>query len=135
MNSLDKCYKTLQQSSRGLSAIELAEELKLDRSTIYRYLGRLQRTGKVESRTGVWYAIQNVQNRIFNPIKTILEGLENLTLKQAEFKAEIRFIEEYQPCKSDPELDISELRMKIAELEKLKNNLMTQLKLSTDNSQ
>jgi DNA-binding transcriptional regulator YhcF (GntR family) len=130
MNKVDKCYKTLQQSSRGLSAIELAEELKLDRSTIYRYLGRLQRTGKAESRNGVWYAIQNNQNQNLNPIKTILDGLQNLTLKVAELKSEIQFIEDCNPNGINPELEIMELNIKIDELEKLKNYLISELKLS-----
>jgi hypothetical protein len=130
MNSLDKCYKTLQQSSRGLRAIELAKELNLDKSTIHRNLSRLQLRGKVEEKNGVWYAIQSSQNQNFNPIKSILDGLENLTLKQAEFKAQIQFIAEYNPNNIDPEIEINELRIKIDELEDLKNNLIKQLKLS-----
>jgi hypothetical protein len=86
--------------------------------------------GKVEERNGIWYANQNSQNQNLNPIKTILGGIQDLTLKQAEFKAEIQFIEEYQPNNINPEIEIAELQVKIEELEKLKNNLMTQLKLS-----
>ena len=130
MNSLDKCYKTLQQNSKGLRAVDIAKELKLSRSTIHRNLSTLQLRGKVEERNSIWYAIQNSQNQNLNPIKTILDGLENLTLKQAEFKAEIQFIDEYQPNNINPELEIAELEVKIEELEKLKNNLMAQLKLS-----
>jgi hypothetical protein len=130
MNSVDKCYKTLQQNSRGLKAIDLAKELKLNKSTIHRNLSTLQLRGRVEERNGIWYAIQNSQNQNLNPIKTILDGLENLTLKQAELKNEIYFIDNYNPSNTDPELEINELKIKIAELEKLKNNLITQLKLS-----
>lgn len=130
MNSLDKCYKTLQQNGRGLRAIDLAKELNLNKSTIHRNLSTLQLRGKVEERNGIWYAIQNIQSQNLNPVKTILDGLENLTLKQAELKSQIHFIEEYNPTNTDPEIEITELEIKIEELEKLKNNLITQLKLS-----
>ena len=86
--------------------------------------------GKVEEKNSTWYAIQNSQNQNLNPIKTILDGLEDLTLKQAELKSQIHFIEEYNPTNTDPEIEITELEIKIEELEKLKNNLITQLKLS-----
>jgi DNA-binding GntR family transcriptional regulator len=129
MNSLDKCYKTLQQNGRGLRAIDLAKELNLNKSTIHRNLSTLQLRGKVEERNGIWYAIQNSQN--LNPIKTILDELENLTIKQAELKSQIHFIENYNPENIDPEIEITELEIKIEELERLKNNLITQLKLST----
>jgi len=131
MNTLDKCYKALQQNSRGLRAIDLAKQLNLDRSTIYRNLSRLQLRGKVEERNGIWYAIQNSQNQNLNPIRTILDGLENLTLKQAALRHQIDIIENYNPENIDPEIEITELEIKIEELEKLKNNLITQLKLST----
>ena len=134
MNSLDKCYKTLQQNCRGLRAVDLAKELNLHRSTIHRNLSSLQLRGKVEERNGIWYANQNSQNQNLNPVKTLMEELVNLTLKQAEFKAEIQFINDYNPYNSDPQIDINELEIKIEELEKLKRNLMAQLKLSTDSS-
>ena len=130
MNSLDKCYKTLQQNGRGLRAIDLAKEVNLNKSTIHRNLSTLQLRGKVEERNGIWYAIQNSQNQNLNPIKTILDELENLTLKQAELKSQIHFIETYNPLNTDPEVEINELEIKIEELEKLKNYLTEQLKLS-----
>lgn len=86
--------------------------------------------GKVEERNGTWYAIQTNQNQNFNPIATIFNELGNLTLKQAEFKAHIRYINEYYPENLDSQDEICELNIKINELEKLKNNLITQLKLS-----
>lgn len=129
MNSSDRIHKTLQQNSKGLRAVDLAKELKLSRSTIHRSLSSLQMRGKVEERNSTWYAVQNTQNENLNPIKTILDGLQDLTLKQAEFKAEIQFIDEYQPNNINPEIEIAELQVKIEELEKLKNNLMAQLKL------
>jgi DeoR/GlpR family transcriptional regulator of sugar metabolism len=130
MNSLDKCYKTLQQNCRGLRAIDLAKELNLNKSTIHRNLSRLQLRGKVEERNGIWYANQNSQNQNLNPIRTILDELENLALKQAELKSQIQFIDNYNPNNIDPEIEINELEIKIEELEKLKNDLITQLKIS-----
>jgi DeoR/GlpR family transcriptional regulator of sugar metabolism len=129
MNSSDKILKFLQQNSKGFRAIDIAKELKFSRSTAHRNLSSLQLRGKVEERNGEWYAKQNSQNQNLNPITTIMEELVKLTLKQAEFKAEIEFIHDYQPYNSDPEIDINELQIKIEELEKLKNNLITQLKL------
>jgi DeoR/GlpR family transcriptional regulator of sugar metabolism len=128
MNSSDKILKKLQQNSKGLRPNDLAKELSLDRSTIYRNLSSLQLKEKVEERNGLWYSKQNSQNP--NPVKIIMEELENLTLKQAELKSEIQFIEDYNPSNTDPEIEIMELNIKIDELEKLKNNLITQLKLS-----
>jgi DeoR/GlpR family transcriptional regulator of sugar metabolism len=130
MNSSDRIHKALQQNIKGLRAVDLAKELKLSRSTIHRNLSTLQLRGKVEERNGIWYAIQNTQSQNLNPVKTILDGLENLTLKQAELKSQIHFIQEYNPTNTDPGIEIPELEIKIEELEKLKNNLITQLKLS-----
>ena len=131
MNSSDKCYKTLQQNSRGLRAVDLAKELNLHRSTIHRNLSTLQLRGKVEEKNGIWYAIQNSQNQNLNLIRTILNELENLTLKQAELKNQIYIIDNYNPENIDPEIQIAPLEIKIEELEKLKNNLITHLKSST----
>jgi hypothetical protein len=134
MNSSDKILKLLQQNVRGLRAIDIAKELKLSRSTIHRNLSSLQLREKVEERNGLWFFKQNSQNQNLNPIKTILDGLEKLTLKQAELRSQIQFIEDYNPDNINPELEINELETKIEELEKLKSNLMTQLKLSTDSN-
>jgi hypothetical protein len=61
-----------------------------------------------------------------------MRALENLTLRQAELKSQIHFIENYNPENIDPEIEITELEIKIEELEKLKSNLIKQLKLSTN---
>jgi DNA-binding transcriptional MocR family regulator len=131
MNSLDKCYKTLQKSSRGLRAVDLAKELNLNKSTIHRALNSLQYRGKVEERNGEWCAKQDSPNQSLDAIRMIFGELESLSLKQAEFKARIRFIEDYNPENTDHEPEITELRIKIEELERLRNDLITQLKLST----
>jgi DeoR/GlpR family transcriptional regulator of sugar metabolism len=130
MNTSDKILKFLQQNGKGFRAIDIAKEVKLSRSTIHRNLSSLQLRGKVEERNSLWYFKQNNQNP--NPIKIIMEELKNLSLEQAEFRAEIQFIYDNNPYQTDPETDINILHMKINELEKLKNNLIKQLKLSFD---
>jgi hypothetical protein len=131
MNSSDKILNALQQNGKGLRAVDLAKERKLSRSTIHRHLSSLQLQGKVEEKNGLWYAKQNSQN--LDPIKAIFGELENLTLKIAEFKNQIYIIDEYNPENIDPEFEIAKLKTEIEELEELKNNLITQFKLSFNN--
>ena len=57
MDKLDKCYKiVLQSSSKGTSAVDIAEKLGVHRTTVHRYINSLELMGKVENRLGAWYA-------------------------------------------------------------------------------
>jgi len=56
MENLDRCYKVVQQSRTGTSAIKVAEELKIHRTTAHSYLNTLELMGKVYSEKGLWYA-------------------------------------------------------------------------------
>jgi DNA-binding transcriptional MocR family regulator len=56
-DNLDKCYKVVQQSgTEGIRAIEIAEQLGIDRTTVHRHLTSLDLRGKVESKNGRWFA-------------------------------------------------------------------------------
>ena len=55
MENLDKCYKVVQQSRTGISAIKIAEELKKHRTTVHNYLNTLELMGKVYNQHGLWY--------------------------------------------------------------------------------
>jgi DNA-binding transcriptional MocR family regulator len=55
-NNLDRCYKVVQQSGSGIRAIEIADQLGIDRTTVHRHLTSLDLRGKVESRGGKWFA-------------------------------------------------------------------------------
>ena len=56
-DSLDKCYKVVQQSgAEGIRAIEIAEKLGLNKTTVHRNLTSLDLRGKVESKGGRWFA-------------------------------------------------------------------------------
>lgn len=62
MENLDKCYKIVQQSSKtGISAIDLAERLKIHRTTAHSYLNTLELMGKVYSQHGLWYPKEPIQ--------------------------------------------------------------------------
>jgi hypothetical protein len=134
MNNSDKILKALQQKGKGLRAVDLAKELKLSRSTIHRHLSSFQYQGKVEERGGLWYAKQSSQIQSLNHIKTIMEELENLTSKEADLKHQIYIIENFNPENIDPEFQIPQLQIEIEELERLRNDLIKQLKLSTTSS-
>jgi sugar-specific transcriptional regulator TrmB len=57
MKKLDKCYNVvLQSSTKGISAVEIAEKLNVHRTTAYDYLRSLDLMGKVENKGGTWYA-------------------------------------------------------------------------------
>jgi len=59
MEKLDSCYSVVQQSSakgKGISAREVAEKLKIHRTTAHTYLNTLELMGKVYSEKGLWYA-------------------------------------------------------------------------------
>jgi biotin operon repressor len=55
-DNLEKCYKVVQQSGKGIRAIEIAKKLGIDRTTVHRHLTSLDLRGKVESKNGRWYA-------------------------------------------------------------------------------
>lgn len=57
MEKLDKCYRIVQQSGvKGLRTTEIAEELGVHRSTVYKHLNSLELMGKIENKHGIWYA-------------------------------------------------------------------------------
>jgi hypothetical protein len=56
-DNLDRCYKVVQQSgTKGIRAIEIKEQLGIDKTTVHRQLSRLDLRGKVESKGGRWFA-------------------------------------------------------------------------------
>lgn len=56
-NNLDRCYKVVRQSSaNGISAVEIAKRLSIDKSTVHRQLASLLLMEKVESKNGIWFA-------------------------------------------------------------------------------
>jgi predicted HTH transcriptional regulator len=56
-NNLNRCYKVVRQSSaNGMSAVEIAKRLGIDRSTVHRQLATLLQMEKVESKNGIWFA-------------------------------------------------------------------------------
>jgi len=55
MKKLDKCYNVvLQNSPKGISAVEIAEKLSIHRTTVHGYLNSLELMGRVESQHGTW---------------------------------------------------------------------------------
>jgi biotin operon repressor len=57
MKKLDKCYNVvLQNSPKGISAVEIAEKLSIHRTTVHGYLNSLELMGRVESQHGTWRA-------------------------------------------------------------------------------
>ena len=59
MEKLDSCYKIVQQSSakgKGISAVEIAEQLGVHRTTVHSYLNSLEFMRKVYSEKGLWFA-------------------------------------------------------------------------------
>lgn len=57
MMKLDKCYNVvLQNSAKGISAVEVARKLGIHRTTAYSYLNSLELMGKVENTHGIWRA-------------------------------------------------------------------------------
>jgi predicted transcriptional regulator len=61
-DSLDRCYKVVQQSgAKGIRALEIAEQLGIDKTTVHRHLTSLDLRGKVESKSGRWFAITGEQ--------------------------------------------------------------------------
>jgi biotin operon repressor len=55
--NLERCYNIVQQSStKGISAVEVAEKLGKHRTTVHGYLNTLEYTGRVESQHGTWHA-------------------------------------------------------------------------------
>jgi DNA-binding protein YbaB len=55
--NLDRCYSiVLQNSAKGISAVEISEKLGKHRTTVHSYLNTLEYMGKVYSEHGTWHA-------------------------------------------------------------------------------
>jgi DNA-binding transcriptional ArsR family regulator len=55
--NLYRVYKTLPQSrAKGIHADEIADELNIDRATVYSHLSTLKHMGRAESEQGSWSA-------------------------------------------------------------------------------
>ena len=55
--NLEKCFNIVRQSStRGISAVEVAEKLDMHRTTVHGYLNTLEYRGRVENQHGTWRA-------------------------------------------------------------------------------
>jgi biotin operon repressor len=60
--NLEKCFTIVRQSStRGISAVEVAEKLGMHRTTVHGYLNTLEYRGKVENQHGTWRATMEEQ--------------------------------------------------------------------------
>ena len=55
--NLNRCYNVvLQSSSKGISAVDIAKQLGVHRTTVHSYLNTLELMGKVYSEHGLWFA-------------------------------------------------------------------------------
>jgi DNA-binding transcriptional regulator YhcF (GntR family) len=85
-NNLDRCYKVVQQSGSGIRAIEIADQLGIDRTTVHRHLTSLDLRGKVESRGGKWFAktaeqtIKPLEKEIVIELPMPRDQLQRMTL-------------------------------------------------------
>ncbi len=66
METLDRIYKLVQQSSSGISAIAIAKKLKPGgekdyRTTVHRHLNSLELMGKVRDEHGLWFDAEKPQ--------------------------------------------------------------------------
>lgn len=83
MKKIDRVYKVileLEEDKVGISAMELSEELGLDRSTISRYLNNLYKEDKIEKLRGrpVLYRIKTNKISLPNPHKKTIKSLDKL---------------------------------------------------------
>jgi DNA-binding transcriptional MocR family regulator len=56
MDTMDKVHKVVLQNSRGIKAVDIKEKLGIHKTTVHRALFSLEQLGRVESRSGVWFA-------------------------------------------------------------------------------
>lgn len=54
--NLGRVYKSVLQSSQGMRAVEIADKLGIDKTTVHSHLNSLRHRGLVESIQGVWSA-------------------------------------------------------------------------------
>lgn len=73
MENLERCYKVVQQSRTGISAIQVAEKLEVHRTTAHSYLNTLELMERVYSQHGLWYAKEEksrVSGKLLSEIKS-----------------------------------------------------------------
>lgn len=120
MDNLDKCYKVIEQSSTGISAIDIAEKLKIHRTTVHGYLNSLELSGRVYSQKGLWY-LQGASskhstdslflNRIFTKIDEIQEDLYGYFSNSEVALGKTRFLIAQLPEDLKKEMKIEEERV------------------------
>jgi DNA-binding protein YbaB/biotin operon repressor len=67
--NLNRCYKVvLQSSSKGISAVDIAKQLGVHRTTVHSYLNTLELMGRVYSEHGLWYA--KTENKRIKPVES-----------------------------------------------------------------
>ena len=96
--NLDKCHNVvLQNSAKGISAVEIAGKIGKHRTTVHSYLNTLEYMGKVYSEHGTWRAktgeqtIKPLEREIVIELplpKNILESvvLLEMLIKECEIK-------------------------------------------------
>jgi DNA-binding MarR family transcriptional regulator len=62
LDNLERSYKVVQQSSsKGISASDLKERLKVHKTTAHGYLNSLELMGRVYSQHGLWYSNTSIR--------------------------------------------------------------------------
>ena len=67
MDTMNKVYKVVLQSSHGVKATDIKKTLSIHKTTVHRALFSLEQTGKVESKSGVWFA--RTENETDKPLE------------------------------------------------------------------
>jgi predicted ArsR family transcriptional regulator len=113
MEKLDSCYKVVQQSSakrKGISAVEIAEQLGVHRTTVHSYLNSLEFMGKVYNEHGLWYAKDVKEDSIKEKEIELIIELPPEDEDEREYEArlktlaqsyELNFIEDYLKARKD----------------------------------
>lgn len=93
MEKLDSCYSVVQQSSaKGISAKEIADKLKMHRTTVHSYLNTLELMEKVYSQKGLWYAKEPEENSILGKEIELTIELPILDKQIAVAEAQLRVL-------------------------------------------
>jgi predicted ArsR family transcriptional regulator len=104
MEKLDSCYKIVQQSSakgKGISAVEIADQLGKHRTTVHSYLNSLEFMGKVYSEKGLWYAKEVKEDSIKEKEIELTIELPAEDEDEREYEARLKTLAEDKDYKLD----------------------------------
>jgi len=138
MEKLHKCYNVIRQSRTGISAVDVAQKVGMDRTTVYNYLNSLELAEKIQDSKGLWFVkdekttrsppIPALLERIFVQTDEINELLHEKKKPEEAFSRTIFLVAQLEkPMKEEMKTELEKVRTKLKSISTAKRYLFGEL--------